>query len=1195
MKSKRLISLLLSAALALSSLPMMMATAVTAADTAIEVGENLLDGVEPAYTGASAEEITDAAAGGNRYLHVGNRQADRNNGINFYVGTVEAGTYYISFDARTSVDPVKVLKKDSEDTVIVSTTNMVYTDTPTNDPCFLRMKTTSAQNVLLNNTINWMPVASGCPNGYYQVNNNASGSSNGVKLDSTWRSYEIELEFTGESQMLDLQMFAAGSIKYRACFDIDNWSVYTKEVGEDGTETKKYLCTYTFEEPVDVYLGGKSTTLGFAKRSSTTYEVVTEEDYVEVTPDEDGDIVISYSLGEGLYLEPGEYNLSGEFRYAWHLTDTYNWELDYYFDSFVNVAATVIMENGDAYDATVKVGNDWSDVGVSVALPEGGTVTEIRFDTQKIDAIAILERDAANSNHPLTGNKYDGKAMPDAPIDVKNISFTLSKPFDEEYVTVDTSDYLDGAAVQYTGAFNHFGNDSYLYIPEREDDVFTPVSITISEQPVADRTYYWGMDVYSEYLSAAEGGYFVFRPVVDKKNGITTDENEFLTDSWLLATENNELKYTCTYSQFPYYYGAYECQYLEGYFTVAGVGEANSIKLNINRGPSGTYKNGIGIDNIKVWYIDDNGDKVYIYENDFNSGKLNTTGNEIAVDSKAPYEIASAFTKITPVDGETAGVTYDLTDVDQKTGTYTFSVDIASTGATGKVQLVVTDEEGSEYESAAIEVGSDYADLSYTVSVDYDNPVEIKSIAIVTDIADEILIKNENLTLKKDPVILGDANGSDTTNSIDLIYFQRYMANWEGYIGNPKRVNPDALDVNGDEDVNVTDAVVLARHIAKWKGYENLVDVNLGLSDETDMYVFVNGPKNSTPKKTASELGLPEGYGDREFYTYESSPGIVNLDTGYTNKTSDNIVTIYSEVMLAGMRIYSVDKNGVVNREDDILFPGLTLKDASEQKNHYGTNDAGESFSLHWRSANKLMTGFNTANRNYVKYGISDVTGDGIVNYTDYSKLYTATDKDAKIKAYAVTLTDLVKTIVSGTEDYTGIPEKQGNLTAVKAFIKPFLDEYNALTADEDPTVEGAQTLEQKQAKWIEEFAITADDFEEIPANAYDIELLAPMVSVTYDEEGNVVFTRGTNTSVLTAEDGVTDIVVIDIQNVENRWSTKEDANDDGSIDAKDKEFVAKIVNTAPEVAWVDHKDVKSRFLEDGTIVFLINYSHTDK
>lgn len=66
----------------------------------------------------------------------------------------------------------------------------------------------------------------------------------------------------------------------------------------------------------------------------------------------------------------------------------------------------------------------------------------------------------------------------------------------------------------------------------------------------------------------------------------------------------------------------------------------------------------------------------------------------------------------------------------------------------------------------------------------------------------------------------GDANCDGRTNSIDLIYFQRYLANWEGYLDG--KVDVTVLDLNGDSKANADDAMYLARHIAKWIGYDSL-------------------------------------------------------------------------------------------------------------------------------------------------------------------------------------------------------------------------------------------------------------------------------------------------------------------------------------------------------------------------------------
>ena len=68
--------------------------------------------------------------------------------------------------------------------------------------------------------------------------------------------------------------------------------------------------------------------------------------------------------------------------------------------------------------------------------------------------------------------------------------------------------------------------------------------------------------------------------------------------------------------------------------------------------------------------------------------------------------------------------------------------------------------------------------------------------------------------------VVGDADGDGRTNSVDLVYLQRYLAGWTGY--DTAKVSLPALDLNLDSAINADDATILARYIAKWKGYETL-------------------------------------------------------------------------------------------------------------------------------------------------------------------------------------------------------------------------------------------------------------------------------------------------------------------------------------------------------------------------------------
>ena len=62
--------------------------------------------------------------------------------------------------------------------------------------------------------------------------------------------------------------------------------------------------------------------------------------------------------------------------------------------------------------------------------------------------------------------------------------------------------------------------------------------------------------------------------------------------------------------------------------------------------------------------------------------------------------------------------------------------------------------------------------------------------------------------------ILGDVNGDGRVDSSDRLCLSRYLADWEGYI-----IDPKASDVNRDGIVNASDRIYLARCLAGWDGY----------------------------------------------------------------------------------------------------------------------------------------------------------------------------------------------------------------------------------------------------------------------------------------------------------------------------------------------------------------------------------------
>ena len=81
------------------------------------------------------------------------------------------------------------------------------------------------------------------------------------------------------------------------------------------------------------------------------------------------------------------------------------------------------------------------------------------------------------------------------------------------------------------------------------------------------------------------------------------------------------------------------------------------------------------------------------------------------------------------------------------------------------------------------------------------------------------MLRGFEVVEEDEDVILGDFDGDESINSLDLIILSRYLA---GFIGYDDFVTVGNGDLDGDGDVTPLDVVVMARHIADWQGYETI-------------------------------------------------------------------------------------------------------------------------------------------------------------------------------------------------------------------------------------------------------------------------------------------------------------------------------------------------------------------------------------
>lgn len=1038
MKSKKLISLLLSAALAVSSLPMMMATAVGAADAE---KENLLDLAELTVAG-TAELLSDEAESGNGYLHVGNR-TNRDTALYYTIGALDAGTYYISFDARASV-----ASKHEQ---------------------WLRVRTTT-QNTSHNSYTYWLPTDE-C------TTNTNKGSIAAIKLTTDWNHYELKLSSDAAISSTCLNMYAFTDSRYCTPYDIDNFSFYAKDENGNKVQVLNYM-TQDFDDRASAFGGGIGQLKGNAGAVLTA---LNGGDYTRVTPNADEALVYTYSFGEdGLYLDSGVYALDGEIRYGyfhdlvfsdldgaegtgasaaniWKNGSSYTGTIDgveyankgdgLIYKSAIDAVVTAVIDGEEYVLAALTPDTKWTALDIEpIDLPEGGTLTEIKVTTDKLV--------------PAEVNSETYPANPDAPVDFRNFSLTaVGSDLGGIYEAADPDNALDGAVVSYTGTVETTEAEGYLYVPERTSDTSTNfLDIRLPVNPKGGVTYYFGADV-----RMSDGGSIPIRPYVNFaikeavagyyfENGM--NGNYLVPSAGLTQVPWSWNATAAPVKYFPTHSLSADWTYLEGYFTPNADGNSNPIIVSFNRGASGNQIQAIDVDNIAVWYYD--GDtKVVVYENDLNAGNLSANGGLISSSRVAVEAITTpGVTGIIPNANGVAGIAYDISELGYGAGDYFFEVALESASeAVGDAYLVITYADGTVEETEAVTVDADGAFIAWDKAVEPGDD-GIESIEVITDLAGGLVVTGEYLTYNR-YVIIGDANGNERTTSVDLVYLQRYLASWDGY--DKTKVNVEALDLNEDEIVNLTDAAILARHLAKWIGYDVLPIVST-VDTANDTYAFV-GKNGVTATADAQAFGLPAEYSG-VYYEYANSA--VDLDTG-------NMITVYSEIKLGNMRVYRIDENNVIYQTDALT--GCVL----DSSTHYSTN--------HWL-AGPATTSLSTT-RNYVKYGITDMNSDGKVNFADYKWCITNTAEAvaAKREAYAAQLTAIVEAAVeNGTADYSSIINTTGNRTAVQAFLEPYI----AL------------------AKADEAWEIT---FADVPSAIHEVELATTLISAEFVEGKLVVET----------------------------------------------------------------------------------------
>lgn len=649
---------------------------------------------------------------GNKYLRMYNRH---NNWDGLTIDTskvaFESGKeYYLAFDMRTAVD---VSNPNS------SIIGFVYDGTRMNGGA---KDGTTYAGIKFNTT--------GVTSGYYV---NQIGTEK-------WIHFEIPYTQTGwlgdgsaattaiTNHIQKLTIIGQTSGNQSNPFDFDNIEVYYYDENGD----KQIAYSEYFEDDA---VGALSNDLNtkFVPRHRTQKMLLTvEEDAPYYTAN-----ATSLSYAPQVTLEPGVYYLNAQFAYPHYEIGKLTLDGDQIITNNANcftVGGTVTVSAGEDSVSpytieAVTAGNQWVDVQASFIVNEPSTLDEIEF-TFGDTAVDVMMRNVEIL--------YQTVAAPEA---------------------VESDNLIDNATATATGAIigTEIEANSYLYVAERTST--TADNFLVFDLPVslrAGRTYYASVDLRTE-SDSPDGAVISVRPKVN----IEFAEKDIILDGFtggitsantIPPAEGNE---TNTEAQDEYasvggvstktgrYYFNTEItsdwSKFVGQFTPKA--DQSGFQFTIHRGP-GPHRNPISVDNVKIWYM--NGETpVVVYANNFESGeqtvgdekiKLNYTTTEVRTDSD--------YSTLTPIDGKTAEIAYDVSALGLTSGDYEFSVELAAAQADAYAQIVYTLSNGDTVTGEKFTLTDTFSTAEVDIEV---GAGRITGIKIVTNVTGELMFRNVSL------------------------------------------------------------------------------------------------------------------------------------------------------------------------------------------------------------------------------------------------------------------------------------------------------------------------------------------------------------------------------------------------------------------------------------------------------------------
>ncbi len=726
MKKTRILSLLLSAVMVLSALP------IAAAAAAPTVGETVTAASSTAVTGATAATANDAVANnGNYALFVGNRvvadrgTTGRENGLKIVTPVLKAGQKYtLDIDFRMAVDGSNTLYKGLQlqaNKTAATTTNL--------DPRLNLRFTSNAKNTITGAN-NWA---------------NSSNTAAFAPIDAgMWK--QATVYFTPETdRAVTIEIYASTYPSYQHPFYVDNITI----VGEGVNYSENFE-------------SGKLDTAVYSNRGTATVRVEKLENYIKLTPDTDAatDIEYTYTYSTPVDVNPGIYEIVADARFGYFYSQmtTDNAEMRAKYDAatdsaaknailtdldnlVLNTAGNLIYDSSADIGVSVKVGGAWKNLGTTVVNTDWNDVSA---------TFAVIEPTTVEAVK-FTMAAVEG--TPDNVVELKNYSLAFIAAFDETLNFDDAENLLDGVTASYSGLVRNYEGDSNGYasmVNYLTDGGNNPcIRLGVDTGVIAEQ----GRVYYTSFKARLNENATVATHSARAWSDADLDRNHHKThgqlagpasDDYLWTEKDSELYNTPVNTGSNTFYQTFTLsktwKTYKGSFVHKNANDI--IKFGLAR-TTGSTTVPFDMDDVKVWYVED-GVEVVVYENGFNTV---AEGADI-VSYYAGHDklLFDTYSELTPIEGLTAKIEYAIDSADLAAdGIYEFTAAVATSdaGATGNASIVYTLADGSK--SADFAIGNDWTEISFAVSVVNGEP-QVTGVKLNTDVAGAI--KYRDVALK---------------------------------------------------------------------------------------------------------------------------------------------------------------------------------------------------------------------------------------------------------------------------------------------------------------------------------------------------------------------------------------------------------------------------------------------------------------